>query len=333
MKPKQLEIFLELAIKNKMPILIKGAPGVGKTDILKSVCKKLNQKLIIEHPVVSDPTDYKGLPFADHKNDIAHFLPFGNLKELIDAKKDTIFFMDDLGQAPPTVQAACMQLLLVRRINGHCVSNKVTFMAATNRQSDRAGVTGMLEPVKSRFASIVNLEPDLDDWIEWADDNNIPVELIAFLKFRPELLHKFEPTSDLINTPSPRTNHNVAKLMNINLSQEMEYEAYSGAAGEGYAAEFIGFLQMYRELPSIEAILKNPKGISVGENQAVLYAVTSALARKADKKNFNKIIEFSTTIPKEFSVILIKESIKLNPEVQKTPAYVKWITENSQVLL
>lgn len=333
MKPKQLEKFLELSIKAKYPVLIKGAPGIGKTDIIKSVCKKLNQELIIEHPVVSDPTDYKGLPFADHKNATAHFLPFGNLKELLVAKKNTVFFLDDLGQAPPAVQAACMQLLLARRINGHCVSDKVTFIAATNRQSDRAGVTGMLEPVKSRFNAIIQLEPDLEEWIEWANENDIPAELIGFLRFRPELLHKFEATSDLTNTPSPRTNHNVAKLMNLQLSEELEYEAYSGAAGEGYAAELVGFLKMYRELPSISDILKNPEKVKIGNNPAILYAVTSALARKADRKNFDKIVEFSGTLPKEFSVILIKDAIKIRPEVQKTKAYVDWIKDNSQVLL
>ena len=83
----------------------------------------------------------------------AEFLPFGDLRALIQADKDTVFFLDDLGQAPPTVQAAAMQLILARRINGHHVSDSVTFIAATNRKQDKAGVSGILEPVKSRFAT------------------------------------------------------------------------------------------------------------------------------------------------------------------------------------
>ena len=68
-------------------------------------------------------------------------------------------FLDDLGQAPMSVQAAAMQLILARRINGFKISDKVIFMAATNRREDKAGVTGILEPVKSRFAWIVELVP------------------------------------------------------------------------------------------------------------------------------------------------------------------------------
>ena len=78
--------------------------------------------------------------------------------------------MDDLGQAPPAVQAAAMQLILARRINGSLVSDEVCFVAATNRKNDKAGVARILEPVKSRFAAIVELTPCVEEWATWAAD-------------------------------------------------------------------------------------------------------------------------------------------------------------------
>jgi MoxR-like ATPase len=166
MRASELNKFLLFSIANKFPVLITGKPAIGKSDIIEQSCAEAKAELIISHPVVSDPTDFKGLPFAS--NGEAHFLPFGDLKKLIDAKKSTVFFLDDLGQAPAAVQASVMQLLLSRRINGFQVSEHVTFIAATNRREDKAGVTGMLEPVKSRFASIVELEVDTNDWCKWA---------------------------------------------------------------------------------------------------------------------------------------------------------------------
>src|SRR5688572_28860406 len=156
MTPSQLEGFLAFCFTNRLPVLIKGKPGIGKSDITEQAAIAANCKLIISHPVVSDPTDYKGLPFA--MNGEAHFLPYSDLKKLIDAKEPTVFFLDDLGQAPAAVQAACMQLILARQLNGHKISDFVTFLAATNRKEDKAAVSGLLEPVKSRFASIVELE-------------------------------------------------------------------------------------------------------------------------------------------------------------------------------
>ena len=116
MTPKQLSQLLARTIPTKMPVLIKGAPGVGKTDIVRQACAEANVELIISHPVVDEPIDYKGLPSI--RDDHAEFLPFGQLRALITAVRPTVYFMDDLGQAPPAVQAAAMQLILARRING-----------------------------------------------------------------------------------------------------------------------------------------------------------------------------------------------------------------------
>ena len=134
----QLAESLKFAFLNNLNILIVGSPGIGKTDTVDQICKELNYDLIISHPVVSDPTDYKGFPFViDNKAD---FIPFGDLRQLIEAKKETVYFLDDLGQSPASVQAACMQLLLSRQINGHKISEKIRFVAATNRREDKAGV-------------------------------------------------------------------------------------------------------------------------------------------------------------------------------------------------
>ncbi len=216
MKPSDLSNLLSQAIPARMPVLIKGAPGVGKTDIVTQACQATGTELVVSHPVVDEPVDYKGMPAI--KDDHAEFLPFGSLRRLIEAQHPTVYFMDDLGQAPPTVQAAAMQLILARRINGYQVSGQVTFIAATNRKKDKAGVSGILEPVKSRFVTIVELEPDLDDWIRWAALNSVPAELIAFIRFRPQLLFEFAPSVDMTNSPCPRTVHNVARLMALGLS-------------------------------------------------------------------------------------------------------------------
>src|SRR3982074_3522327 len=148
-KPSELRDILAVMIPSHEPALIVGEPGIGKTDIIGQACKAASAQLITMHPVVSDPTDFKGMPWID--SDGAHFKPFGELMTLITANGLTWCFLDDLGQAPQAVQAAAMQLILARRINGHCVSNDVVFIAATNRRQDRAGVSGLLQPLKSPF--------------------------------------------------------------------------------------------------------------------------------------------------------------------------------------
>lgn len=332
MKASQLTNFLLFCIKNNLPALIKGKPGIGKSDIIEEACKEAGAELIISHPVVSDPTDFKGLPFAD--KDGAHFLPFGDLNKLIKADKPTVFFLDDLGQATAAVQAACMQLILARRINGHKVSPSVTFIAATNRKEDKAGVSGLLEPVKSRFASLVDLEVDTNDWCKWAlGKGNMPTELVAFIRFRPELLDDFVPTKELVNSPSPRTVANVGKLQNAGLDRALQFEVFKGAAGEGFAAEYIAFLDIFRNLPNIDQIFLSPDSVPVPTEPAVLYAISGALASRVNDVNAENAFKYIKRLPAENGIACIKDAVIRNVAITETRAYIEWAVDNGNLIL
>ncbi len=330
MKPSQLRELLQSAISARMPVLIKGAPGVGKTDLVTQAAETVSAELVVSHPVVDEPIDYKGLPAI--RDDHAEFLPFGALRRLIDADRPTVYFMDDLGQAPPAVQAAAMQLILARRINGCQVADQVCFMAATNRKKDKAGVAGILEPVKSRFVSIVELEPDVEEWAAWALDHSLPPELIAFIRFRPQLLFDFSPSTEMKNSPCPRTVANVGRLMAMNLTESLEFEAYAGAAGEGFAAEFMGFLKIFRQLPDPRLILVNPEDAHVPDDPATLYAICAALARMAEPGNMDALFTYAAHLPEEFSVLLLTDCERQSPEIVNTRAYAKWAARHQNVM-
>jgi len=331
MKPSQLQRLLSKTIPAKEPVLIKGAPGVGKSAIVEQAAAAAGADLIISHPVVSDPTDFKGLGALVEGQ--AEFLPFGDLRALITAQRLTVFFLDDLGQAPPAVQAAAMQLILARRVNGHKVSDHVTFIAATNRKSDRAGVTSILEPVKSRFLTIVELTPDPEDWLAWYLTTGAPIEVAAFIRFRPALLHDFKPTPDITNSPNPRTVFAAARLLRLNLDPDLEFEAIAGAAGEGFAAELLGFLKIVRTLPSPDAILLDPVNSPVPTDPATLYALSTALAAKASEQNFERITKYGDRLPPEFSVLMVRDSVRHNPDVQQTRAFIDWTSRHSNVMI
>lgn len=325
--PAQLTTFLSAAVPARLPVLITGAPGIGKTDLVEATANNLGFDLLVSHPVVSDPTDFKGLPFANSQSTEATFLPFGDLSIAINATRPMVWFFDDLGQAPQSVQSACMQLFLARRINGHKVSDHVTFIGATNRRTDRAGVSGILEPVKSRFASIVELTPDVDSWCNWAFGASIPATLIAFLRFRPDLLSDFKPTADMSNSPMPRTWSNLAKLETLSLPQQVELAAMSGAVGDGPAAEYLAFRRMFQSLTSIDAILLDPKGCKLPTAPNELYAVCTALASKATDVNLSRIGVYAQRLVDasrgEFAVLLMRDCIRRIPKLAFTDAFIR----------
>ena len=329
MRPKTLANLLTHSFRNGRRVLVKGKPGIGKSDIVAQACNDIGADCLLSHPAISDPTDYKGMPalMADGK---AAFVPFGDLNALIEATKPTVAFLDDIGQAAPAVQAALMQLVLARRVNGHAISDKVVFCGATNDTAHQAGVSGMIEPLKSRWDTIVELEVSLDDWSSWALDNKLAPELIAFLRFRPNLLSDFKPTRELRNSPSPRGWASIAKWLGDGIN---DIEVFSGAVGEGAATEFFGFLDMFSHLPSLDGILLDPDNSMVPENPGALFAVAAGLARKATPANFERVTRYTARMPKEFDVVCVRDALRLDKKVANCSAFTAWTVQNSEVLL
>jgi len=335
MKPSELKALLTKTIPAGLPVLITGAPGIGKSDIVDQAAKAAGSDLILSHPAVSDPTDVKGLPWM--VGDAATFIPFGELSQAIAATRSTVWFLDDLGQASPAVQASYMQLLLARRVNGHVLPDCVTFVAATNRRTDRAGVSGILEPVKSRFASIVELVPDLNEWCTWAIDKDLPAELIAFLRFQPDLLCKFQASADLTNSPIPRTWSHVARILGLDLPANVQTVAIAGAVGEGAAIELTAFLRLYAELPSIDQILIDPDAVTIPTRPATLYAIAGALAHRATDQNFDRIGRFCQRMVDanhgEFAVLTVRDALQRHATIANTRAYIKLATGSLGALM
>jgi hypothetical protein len=322
MTPVQLYSFLKTAIDANLNVLITSPPGCGKTSIVQQVCAEKQVDLIVMYPAISDPTDFKGFPFIVSGN--AVFLPFGDLKLLKEASRKTICFLDDLGQSPISVQAACMQLIHAK----HNVSKHVSFFAATNRREDKAGVTGILEPVKSRFSTFVSLEPNANDLAAWGFKNNMHHDVISFILYRPSLVLDFKPTFEMKNSPCPRTIYNLSECHKLSLPEEEAFEVYKGAVGEGFATEFMGFLELKSQLPNMANAIQNPETTQIPTDPGILYVFIGQLVHRATQQNMPNIIKLANRIDPEFGMVLItsigQRSKKLL-EMPETTAYLSKI--------
>jgi len=337
LKPHQFLETVCLCLANKFTLMGVGPPGCGKTDISMQGIRKMNADVILMHPVVDDPTDYKGFPFKfvdpDTGLEAADFLAYGNLRKMVDADKLTGVIMDDMGQAAKTVQAAAMQLVWGGTINGKKISDKVSFIMLSNRRQDKAAVTSILEPLKNR-STIVHLETDVDDWCRWGIKTKQPPENIAFNRFRPRfLLEGFKATSDFLNSATPRSIARCGEFLKAGIPKEIEFEIFEGTAGKEFASEFMSFLRLYRELPDINSIIRNPEECEVPTKDSVLYAVCEAIATRANRKNFDNIIKFSKRISEEFMMMMIRDSIAHNKNVQETESFIQWQIDHQDVLL
>ncbi|HWZ42414.1 MAG TPA: hypothetical protein VNW97_03015 [Candidatus Saccharimonadales bacterium] len=225
--------------------------------------------LVIEWRVTNTT---KGLPFLGNDGRSKWSTP-----DFLPQDGEGILFLDELNAAPAMVQASCYQLVLDRKLGEYTLPEGWAIVAAGNRDSDRAVTTRMPTPLRNRFVHL-EFEVDLQEWSEWAIRAGVRPEVIAFLRFRPELLSVFSRDDNAF--PSPRSWEFVWRIINSKPDQSVEHELIAGAVGTGAATEFSAFLRMFRELPNIDAILLNPNQEPVPENAAAQYAVASALAER-----------------------------------------------------
>lgn len=333
MNPTELKALIKIRFNSKIKraLHIESSPGVGKTQITAQVAKELGVGFKVIHAPLLQPEDY-GLPVPTQDRQDVNFLVSKDKFPIegSDCPDTGIFLIDELPQADANAQKILANLIQEREIHGKKLKDGWMIISTGNRVGDRSGANRLLSHLKNRITTIP-LEPNIDDWTNWALDNNVSVELVSFIRFRPELLNDFDAKNEISATPRAWVEGVAAQLGVIEPS--MEHAVFSGDVGEGASAEFLAFLKIYRELPSIESIIMEPKKAKISEKPAVLYAICGALSQKTTADNFDRVMEYIDRLPTEFSVLYVRDAIKKSPDIQTSKAFIKWATKNGKILL
>ena len=330
MKATQLSATLTRMINANQPIMIWGPPGCAKSAVTDQTTAALERKLFDLRVALLDPVDLRGVPSV--VDGVTHwnrpeFLPNGC--------GPSVLFLDELPLGASDVLSACFQLVRDRKLGDYTLPDDCAIVAAGNRVQDKSGAKKLPAALSNRFVH-VDLEVDHDDWTTWAMSNDVALPVVAFVRFRPDSLNDFDPRARA--SANPRSWEFVSNVYKTQPPDETEFDEYAGAVGEVHAGEFVSFLRIWRDLPNLDGILMDPKGsdvpdISTSNGVATLYAVCVGLAYKATEDNFARIVQYANRMPKEFNVLCVTDSVRRNKEVCNTAAYIKWGTENKDVLV
>ena len=268
MTPTKLESSLIQIVAHglKRSVMIWGPPGVGKSSIVAQVAKIHRLELIDLRLSQLAPTDLRGLPVAS--GEFSRWLP----PEFLPTRGKGILFLDELNMAPPAIQGIAQQLILNRKVGNYEVPNDWFVWAAGNRKEDRAAVFDMPAPLANRFLHF-QVAPNFECFRAWAGNRGIHEQVLAFLAFRPLLLHK----PDLKNPawPSSRSWELASELHEIGMPVD-------SAVGDGTASEFEAFCKLYAYLPDLEKILtKKGDTIEFPKEPSRRYAITIGLSTRA----------------------------------------------------
>lgn len=339
MKSSQVKQAIKTCYAARRPFFLWGQPGVGKSDTLRQTCEEIGRETEAQgfelrdvRATLLDPVDLRGLPAPDPGDPrfVRWLTP-----DFLPQTGAGILFLDELNSAPPATQAACYQLILDRQLGDYVLPDGWLVCAAGNRETDRAVTHRMPSPLSNR---LIHLEFDVDaaDWQRWALDADVMTEVIAFLRFRPGLLHSFDPAKNEKAFPTPRSWEFASDLLKQRPPAAVEFEMLKGTVGEGAAAELTGFLRIFRGLPNPDSVLMSPATAPIPEGKdapATMYALCGALARKASEQTMPNLVTYANRLPDEFSVLLIRDAEQLCPAIRNTRAYIDWASKHSDVLI
>ena len=321
----------------KRPLSIVGAPGGGKTTIVRTAAQEMGIGYIEKHMPTMLVEDF-GIPDIANAADgaLGEVQSFGYKlpnwypsEDRTDIPEEGILCFDDRNQAGDDLQKVLANIQQARTLHGVKLKAGWTVVSTGNRKEDRAGAQKILTHLANR-ETVIELETHLDDSRRWMIDNDVKTEVVSFIGFRPALLHDFDAQRE--QNPTPRAWVEGVSAILGTVSPEAEFECFKGAVGEGAAAEFVGFIRIYRKLPNPDNIIMNPKTADVPTDPATCYALCGSLAERATENNFERVCTYAERMEPEFSVLTVSYAARKKPELASTQAFTNWAVNHQDVL-
>ena len=322
------------------PVMLWGPPGVGKSELIDQVAAEQGVDVIDIRLSQLEPSDLRGIPFrVDERVDwaIPSMLP--------DASRHGergVLFLDEITSAPPSVSAAAYQLILDRRLGDYRVPDHWAIFAAGNRQGDRGVTYTMPAPLANRF-SHYEVDVNLDDWVAWAYAKGIDERVIAFLRFRPDLLFDFDSATNPVAFPSPRSWEFAHRaLQKFSGDGQLLLGALQACVGAAAGIELDAFVRNLDQLPDIDAIIAGAD-IQVPGDLDLQYAVASSLVGRAIKYRngedgsqvLGNILNYAGRFPqKEMGVMLVSDLHQaIGTDLFALPQFSDWAGLVADVML
>ena len=321
------------SLANRLPaILLRGGAGIGKSTIVKHIAEKLGIGFVDVRLPQMDRCDFSGLPSVENNStkwNIPAFWP-------TDKNSAGIMFFDEITAAPADVQVAAYSVILDRMVpnTGYHLPDKWFIVAAGNRTCDRAVVKTMSSALANRFMHI-DLEPNVEDWRQWAVENSIDPSVVGYINYRPSNLFKMDGENLEAGWPSPRSWEKVSNMLSIfkNTPEVLQKIVY-GLVGPGVGTEFMAFHKLQKNFDNIEEIMTNPDAeFEIPTKSDEKYAFFSAVSYclwngKNEKDDQQRITGFYRILDKatpDFATMIAKLALLGNTRVSRTEAAAKMI--------
>lgn len=259
------------------PIMIWGAPGLGKSATIKEIARKNGIGFIDYRLAEVEPVDLRGLPVPNKENKSVEWFVSGDFPR--DPKSKGIILFDEISAADRSLQVAAYEIILDRRLGSlYTLPDGWLVIAAGNRTEDRAVSCAMSSALANRFLH-VEMTPNTEDWEAWGRGHGIHSAVLGFIQYKPSCLFSMEEGENLERGfPTPRSWERVSTICHTNPSETIMRKMVYGLIGNSTGVEFMSFFKLQRKFENVLDIMLNPKAkITIPEKLDERHAFISAM--------------------------------------------------------
>lgn len=314
---------------------LEGVPGLGKTAIVHKAGENLSKliskpvKIITVRLSEYEPSEVSGWNLPDAAGETMKrvrpmWLPH---------EDDNVYliFFDELPQGSTSAQNTVAQAMNEGHVGPFQVPSNCVIVAAGNSAKDRAGTSHMPTHLRDRM-TFLEIEPSVDDTVPYFQSVGVDTRLCAYLRFRSEMLSKFE--RDAKACPSPRSWHRVDSILNCKLPESLQTQAIAGQVGEGAAADFSGYLRLVSAVPDMDKLIADPQNAVIPSDPGIMYAVASELVQRYNKDTSANIIAYIRRFPRqEISSFVVGDIVRRDSTCVQHPEMRKILQEKGRSLL
>lgn len=320
---EQMIPVIKRALASQVVPFIQSSPGMGKSAMVASIAKEYKLKMIDHRLSTSQPEDLSGLP--DISGNVSTFKPFDIFPTtdtpIPDGYQGWLLFLDEFNSASKEVQAAAYKLILDRMTGQHKLHNSVFIVAAGNLSSDKAIVNKLSSAMVSRVQHLY-LRLDNDWFLEnVVAKNNWDPRVMAFLTYEPSAIMNFDPDNADEPFDCPRTWDMRQRILKY--VPEVDHKNLAELSGLGRMdvnSRFISFCRMYKTLPHIDEILKDPLGVPVPSEKDKQFATVGYLIEKTTDENAEAIYRYITRFDLTFQIVYFRRVIIKTPTLKYNKA-------------
>ena len=260
------------------------------------------------------------------------------------AHRRGILFLEEYGQGEGDTKRASAQLVYKRelgpfRLPGHDTPGEGwTIIAFTNNADHRSGVTKNYDFVINRVCWLTGTD-DIVGTLDALARANVLPQIQAFAHQHPEIVLQKGVPAKQGPWMTPRTTEMASNYMEEEFKRSgqldlgpISQEVVAGMVGTETAMTMFNFVRLETETPSIEEIVKDPRGAPLPQSLDARYLVCFQLAHRVTEKNAEKVLVYVDRLGKEFAVTFAKSACSRMPLLAMTPSFTAWAQGNSSLM-